>query len=85
MTASARSKPRDCVQSPRLAQLCVHSGETILVIRYFEQGVQIREQVLQVRIERLDLGSDLLATRMNAVLVADAKIAAQQLDDRQIG
>ena len=80
-----QEKPRDGVQSPRLAQLRVHAGETILVIRNLKQSVQIREPVLQVRIERSDLGCDLLATRMNAVLADDVEIAMQELDNRQIG
>ena len=80
-----QEQARDGVQSPRLAQLRVHSGETILVIRNLKQSVQIREPVLQVRIERPDLGCDLLATRMNAVLAGDVEIAVQQLDNRQIG
>ena len=72
-----QEQPRDRIQSPRLAQLRVHSSETVLVICNLKQGVQIREQILQARIERPGLGCDLIATRLNAVLVIDSKIATE--------
>ena len=48
-----QEQPRDGIQSPRLAQLRVHSSETILVICNLKQSVQIREPDLsKSRIER---------------------------------